>query len=447
MNARRILLTVACIMMPLLLQGPAVEADGIEERPRVIVHITRAKQVPGHVEYEDDSVLVVESLAGIHESWSKSQLLDILRLKDLPTPQRGTVILRSGKNRKGLIVRDDFDQVEILVSEIPIVMDRSEVSHIVLDPTFEEQYVDRKLLSRNGGIHAQLALCQWLINEREYDLARIELDEADMSQADGDAARKFRSLNAQLKLHTAKSDRTEPGTSPDKKKNNTTPRLLTFEEVNLVRVYEIDMTNPPRVLVPRDVIEELISRHGTSDLIPDTEAEQADLYRADSIEIVKIMFRLRARDLYDRIEVISEPVSLKLFRERVHDSWLNNNCSTNRCHGGADSGRLRLRRDALTSERSCYTNLIVLERFRTSDGMPIIDWERPARSLLLQYGLPRSETMTPHPDVPGWTPVFDTRHRELMDNSIGWMNSMKTTPRPQYPIPDLSPRNTEAEGP
>ncbi len=447
MNARRILLSVACIMMPLFLQGPAAEGSGIEERPRVIVHITRAKQVAGHIEFEDDSVLVIESLTGIHESWPKSQLLDILRLEDLPVPQHGTVILRSGKNRKGLIVRDDFDQIEILVSEIPIVMDRSEVSHIVLDPTFEEQYVDRKLLSRNGGIHAQLALCQWLINEHEYDLARIELDEADMSKADGDAARKLRSLNAQLKLHTAESNRSGPGTGQDKKKNDDTPRLLTSEEVNLVRVYEIDMTNPPRVLVPRDVIEKLISRHGTSDLIPDTEAEQADLFRADSIEIVKIMFRLRTHDLYNRIQVISEPVSLKLFRERIHDSWLNNNCSTNRCHGGTDSGRLRLRRDPLTSDRTCYTNMIVLERFRTLDGMPIIDWERPARSLLLQYGLPRSETMTPHPDVPGWTPVFDTRHRELMNNSISWMNSMKTTPRPQYPIPDLSPGKAVPEGP
>ena len=346
MNVRRILLTIVCIMMPLSLHGPVAEGTGLEERPRVIVHVTRAKQVHGHVEFEDESVLVVESLEGIHESWPKSRLLDILRLEDLPAPRRGTVILRSGKNRKGLIVRDDFDEVEILVSEIPIVMDRMEVSHIVLDPTFEEQYVDRKLLSRNGGIHAHLALCQWLINEHRYELARIEIDETDMSDADGVATRKIRSLNAQLKLHTAEPSRPKPDADPDRKKGDDIPRLLTPEEVNLIRVHEIDLTNPPRVSVPRDVIEELINRHASSDLIPDTESGQTELYRAESIDIVKMMFRLRADDLYDRIQVISEPAALKLFRERVHDSWLTNNCSTNRCHGGSDSGRLRLRRGA-----------------------------------------------------------------------------------------------------
>ena len=46
------------------------------------------------------------------------------------------------------------------------------------------------------------------------------------------------------------------------------------------------------------------------------------------LDIVRLMFELRARDLYGQIQVNSEPYSMNLFRQRVHDTWLMNNCAT-----------------------------------------------------------------------------------------------------------------------
>ena len=178
--------------------------------------------------------------------------------------------------------------------------------------------------------------------------------------------------------------------------------------------------------------------YGSSSLVPDTEAEQASLYQAESIDIVRLLFRLRARELYPTIEVIGEPTALRLFRERVHDTWLMNNCSTSRCHGGSNSGRLRLLRDGSATDRVRYTNLLILDRFSTRDGEPLLDWENPDQSLLIQYGLPRSETTTPHPPVSGWKPLFTGRQRAMKDGAVQWMRSMMQSPRPEYPIAELT---------
>ena len=117
---------------------------------------------------------------------------------------------------------------------------------------------------------------------------------------------------------------------------------------------------------------------------------------------------------------------------------LMNNCSTSRCHGGSNSGRLRLLQTGAATDRVRYTNLLILDRFRTKEGVPLLDWEQPEQSLLVQYGLPRSETTTPHPAVKGWKPLFTGRQRSMKDGAALWMNSMMQSPRPEYPIGELT---------
>ena len=279
-----------------------------------------------------------------------------------------------------------------------------------------------------------------MIQERQYEYARSELEQIRKRHADPESIKAMRFVEAQLQLHrnseqAMKTSGPETETRPS---NSPLPRTLTDEEVNLIRVYEIDLQNPPHLLVPRNAIRELIDAYETSSLVPDTEAEQASLFQADSIDVVRLMFRLRARELYPNIEVIGEPTALRLFRERVHDTWLMNNCSTSRCHGGSSSGRLRMLRSGVATDRVRYTNLLILDRFRTDEGQPLLDWDNPEQSLLVQYGLPRNETSTPHPPVPGWRPLFTGRQKALKDGAVLWMDSMMQSPRPEYPIAELT---------
>ena len=417
----------------------AAKATG--DRPRVILYVNRSREVPGHVDYEDDEIIQVESLDGLHESWIKDELLSIIRLHDLPEPHRGVVVMRTNQQHRGAIVRDGFDAVDMRILDVPLTLKRADISHVLLEPSVDEQYLQRRLAIDPEDLASHLALCNWLIQERQYEYARDELQQIRERHADPESIKAMRFVEAQLQLHRSSEEHKSASPTDDaaaSRAATTMPRTLTDDEVNLIRVYEIDLEDPPHLRVPRTAVQELIASYGSSSLVPDTEAEQASLYQADSIDLVRLIFRLRARELYPLIEVIGEPTALRLFRERVHDTWLMNNCSTSRCHGGSNSGRLRLLQTGAATDRVRYTNLLILDRFRTKEGVPLLDWEQPEQSLLVQYGLPRSETTTPHPAVKGWKPLFTGRQRSMKDGAALWMNSMMQSPRPEYPIGELT---------
>jgi hypothetical protein len=166
------------------------------------------------------------------------------------------------------------------------------------------------------------------------------------------------------------------------------------------------------------------------------------MFRADPIDLVRLMFELKARDLYPQINVDSEPYALNIFRQRVHDAWLIGNCATSRCHGGLEGGRFFLHSRNSRDERVRFTNLLILLRSEWPDE-PLVDFERPLDSLVIQHALPRTEARFPHPDVPGWKPVFTNANQRLLADAVRWIESMYR-PRPSYPV-DYEPPILEPE--
>jgi hypothetical protein len=145
------------------------------------------------------------------------------------------------------------------------------------------------------------------------------------------------------------------------------------------------------------------------------------------------MFKLRARELYPKINVITEPWALNLFRRRVHNTWLLNSCATVRCHGGGRAGRFYLYRQRYKDERVRYTNLLILHRMELDRDWPLINYSEPMMSLIVQHGLPRREARKPHPDVKGWKPVFGPGGQRMLRDTLDWIDSMMK-PRPEYPV-------------
>ena len=195
---------------------------------------------------------------------------------------------------------------------------------------------------------------------------------------------------------------------------------------------EIDFRRPPRLSIEPETIRTLIQRYAAHPAIPATSEGRTRMFRADPIDLVRLMFELKARDLYPEISVDSEPYALNVFRQRVHDAWLIGNCATSRCHGGLEGGRFFLHARNSRDERVRFTNLLILLRSEWSDE-PLVDFERPLDSLIIQHALPRTEARFPHPDVPGWKPVFTNANQRLLADAVRWIESMYQ-PRPSYPI-------------
>src|SRR5690606_8892035 len=98
-----------------------------------------------------------------------------------------------------------------------------------------------------------------------------------------------------------------------------------------------------------------------------------------------------ARELYGSVQVNGDPEAFSRFRDDVQTRWLVNACATNRCHGGAEAGRLRLVNTRPGGDEAVYTNFLILNRFVMTDGRPLILENDPGASPLLEMGLPRGD--------------------------------------------------------
>jgi hypothetical protein len=422
--------------------------------PRAIVWIDRSQTVQGHVVNEDDTIISLREQDGVVTAYSKSRVMRIIRLVEPGEQGRnGTVYLRNGEHQTGLVLNDGFDAVTIEIAGVRATFKRDIVLEVILEPTIDEKYEHYKKTLDPAAHETHLELCQWLVDNGRLEPAKQELVEL-LAKAELPAARKLlRVVDAQLALRKPAPKRTdgdsldadtvetaaeESESGPVTLRDLLPKEVVSEADVNIIRVYEIDFDRPPRVTVRPETIRKLIETYSTSKLIPTGQAERTALFRAEGLDLTRLMFELKARELYNEIEVTTEPYALNLFRQRVHNSWLMNNCATSRCHGGLEGGRFFLHRLNQKNPRVRYTNLLILERLVIDPDWPLINYDSPGDSLILQYGLPRSQARKPHPDVPNWTPVFTASDSRMLADAIEWIEAMMQ-PRPDYPVEYVPP--------
>lgn len=348
-----------------------------------------------------------------------------------------------GQNFRGVLVRSNRLEVIIEIAGIETVFKASDVSRIRRIPSFEEYYVALKEAIPDDNYEERLRLCRWIYQRRQMETAADELENLlDDFPGYEPALELLRMVNAELE---AAGEPGVGGPRPTVRDVWEHPvgallqgRLLSEEDANLIRVYEVNLKESPRLIIPRDVIDDLLAEYAESDLLPRTPESRRRFYSKPETEILDVMFRLQARHLYPRVKVLTEPESLNKFRLNVHRTWLINSCATNECHGGLEAGELFLFNRRVNDEQTVYSNLLTLERL-TIDGEPLIDYDRPENSLLLQMGLSPQYAIRQHPRVQGWRPVFRDPQDMLFQRAVEWIRSMYQ-PRPEYPVEYEPPR-------
>jgi hypothetical protein len=436
---------------------PAPAAPTAAAAPRrVWIYIDRWKEFGGTVEHEDDDELIVVAPDGERREFNRTKLLDVVDLVDPKPGQRGLIQLRDGSIVRGEILKDAFDAIDFRVDSVSGSIPREKVYRVVLELDFDTRYrrLREAILPEEHG--RRLALARWLCEQQRLDLAVQEL-EALLADADNDDAREMlREVKARIALDESirrtKEAGAAPGAgaSPDRAgdaASGDAPRppggvpttrdlrpsnLVSDADVNIIRVYEMDFRDPPRLEVDPEGIRQLILRYGSSDMIPAAPEQRNALFAKPDVEVARLMFDLRARDLYRYINVKDDPASIARFRNRVHNAWLIPNCATSRCHGGVRAGRFFLHTDGASDARIRYTNLLTLLEFEV-DGKPMVDFEDPPNSLVVQYAMQRNLARYPHPDVKGWKPVFSRGTPQLLAESLEWIRGMYA-PRPEYPV-------------
>ncbi|MFN0133842.1 MAG: hypothetical protein ACKVW3_15105 [Phycisphaerales bacterium] len=366
---------------------------------------------------------------------------------DTPPVEPETVLtLKDGQRFTGFLVERTPERLILRIAGIPTTIRADLVDRVNVLPPVVDRYRAMRVAIDDNDTERLVLLAEWLRARAQWTLALTELDHVLALQPENPEAIRLRVLVlSQQRLAERTGDAPTTPTAP-RPAAPVPPApaddfpVLNAEQINLLRVYEVNLSDPPRISIDRETIASLIEAHAGDPLIPDDPEGRDALYRASASRILDLMFRLKARDLYPRVHVSDHPKSIRLFRENVQRAWLANSCATTSCHGGAQSGRLRLIASRPVSDPTVYTNLLILDRHRLADGKPIIDYDDPASSPLLQAALPHERSRFKHPRVPGpdgrgdlWKPAFQTTQDRRFLQAVEWIRTMYR-PRPNYPI-------------
>ncbi len=417
---------------------------------RVCVIIDPYRWVTGEVVKEDDFTITILD-RGTEVEINKVRAMHVVPLLELSAPQAGIISLRDGTTLRATIISDEYEGVTYEIAQVPNLLKREHVLSVTLLPSIEDQLEKLKLTIPKDDVTRRLQLARWLMQEGRPDLAVVELEQLATDSPSHDAVASLLAVARranEARQAVAPTVEGSAGTAPS---NPYLGRLLTPEEVNLIRVFEVDLNDPPRLSIDPSTVRDLLTQYSTSKFVPAEEADRERLVRADSVEVLRLMFALKAREFYPRVKVVNDPTSMRLFARNVYTRWLIPNCATSRCHGGTDAGDFFLHGANANDDQVRTTNLLTLLR-KEIDGAPLVDFGSPRDSLVIQYGLPRHLARTPHPAVKGWTPALGRAADRMAAEAEMWIRSMYQ-PRPDYtvdwepparpPLPPDDPANSE----
>lgn len=377
----------------------------------------------------------------------------------IPAGVETEVVLKDGRKLTGLMVEHTRERVVLSINGISTPLTMDGVQRVTRVPTVEERYKLMRDAIDPEDTERLIWLSMWLRERGRLDLALWEVDRALLAEPQNANAKELRiQILAQQKVNEetrrAQPDPGKPAPLPAEPAKPAFP-LLTPEQINLMRVYEVDLKDPPKMIIPRDVIGRFLDKYAGKDVeglgvVPVTPEARELFLRQKPADVLAWMFAVRAREFYPEVQVRENPRSMRAFVRDVHALWLTNTCATTKCHGGEDAGRLWLTNQKPGSDASAFTNFLILERFKTSDGLGLIDYDQPERSPLLDYALPRDLALFKHPEVAGlnkgkWRPAFSGRDDPHYRRALDWVRSMYR-PRTGYPI-EYTPPKPRAEQP
>ncbi|MGE5612477.1 MAG: hypothetical protein ACM359_24730 [Bacillota bacterium] len=340
----------------------------------------------------------------------------------------GAVRTRDGRTIEGDITEKD-SEVVITTKAGSVTFSRTDVASITYAASIKEQYQQRvATLPKDAGAKTHVELAKWLYDNKEYTLARAELDKAlELDANNTDAFALKQAVERSMVWDRAKQKNPafaaeEPATTRPAIRER---RVLDADQINAIRQAELKESDRPRVRLDADVRRRYIQQAG---LEPAKFALMPDGQKA--LEILKNGTPEMRRD----VRILSDPAPLLRFKTRIQPIVLNG-CATANCHGGTSAGTFQLYNPA-DNEAATYTNFYILTQYNPRLGGAMrrsIDRQQPNESLLIHFGLPREQAQYAHPQTQGWTALFrNTRDPKCLE-LIDWIQSLVPL-NPEYGI-------------
>ncbi|MEC8101000.1 MAG: hypothetical protein VX109_01870 [Planctomycetota bacterium] len=404
-------------------ESPSESTDGW--LPVIVVHLD-GRRISGFLSDLEADPLSVLLLDNNNTTTVPKRMVDTLRVLKgaMSEPKPCVVLLKDGSQRRGMLLEDGFEGVRLQVGPLTERFELSKVAGVRWRPTVAQEIAARKATFRSNDPAEMAQFIRWLILEGHVKPAADELKK--FAEDFPEAGSTLKNLQEFLSARLKTGDETPKRTSTPRRP--TLPSgALTPSEVNRIRFWEYDFENPSPVRIPSELRRTFHARHLGKDGFPDLKT----LRRLPDHEFLQLLCEMKDRDLYDEVQLTIDPPALDRFRRTIHDRWLLPKCGS--CHTReASPGGFGLETQKANKAEVRMLNLLLLEQARASDGAPLLNWQNPAESRLLDLGKDPRAALHPHPKVEGYSPVFHRGREALVTNVIEWLEMM------YRPRPDLA---------
>ena len=361
--------------------------------------------------------------------------------------RQGTVRTQDGQTFSG----DVFDQGEQIVVDqkgIHTTISRDNLRSITYAETIEVEAQRRLAKLTQYDVPGRIAVAQWLFENKSYATALDVIESARKIQPHNpDVLDMLRTVNRQVMLDQSEARKhapvqlaaadNNPRTSASDARassSGSSPaggRLLTPEEVNFIRQSEWQEGEKVTAVFRNDVRRKYVAQQGV-----DPQAFNRLTPPQQAWAIVKNGSPEMKKDV-----LIGDTPAMLQFR-KVQGSLLTAGCAA--CHTpDKNSGGFSLHLPA-DNEAATYTNFLILNRYKHAEGdrtYSMLDRERPAESLLLQFALPPEMGTPPHPKAPNYKGAVHTRNDSRLKAASDWISSLNPV------APDYSEINLGASPP
>jgi len=278
--------------------------------------------------------------------------------------------------------------------------------------------------------HYDLAL--WCRDQKAYRLLHQQATYILQRQSDHEPARLLLELAKRELVSAHGGDGKPPAGGAGPGGRGDLGRLLSPEEIQTLRRSELFPDRSERVRVKFD-------RHALKDFFATMEGNESfpygrkKFFRLPPGEKAQVILKWAPDTFGRRMEIVSDPQRFVDFQRRVLPVVLEG-CATSACHGTAGSAGWRIYDDRVLSAPQVYTNFLILHEYERNQER-LIRRDRPEESLLLVYGLPRSERDAADTrEHPGEIrAVYRSREDRKYADVLSWIESLSPHP-PEYGI-------------
>jgi len=343
-------------------------------------------------------------------------------------------------------ITEDEKSVTVNIHGVTTKIDKRNVLKIEYIASLDDQYKEKVAKLAPDDVKGRIELAKWANSQSRPDLAISALTEArkiDPSNRDAavmlDDVQRQKELDDQAKqggqpAHPpVAAQATHPAAGAATSKPVAEHRLLTADEINVIRQREMT-ADDPHIQIRFD--NKVVQRYLASDFHGDA----AEFRKRSAIEQALDILANGDSKLANDVRVTTDPAPIVEFRTKVLPIYTGSGgCALSGCHGSTKNSNFHLFTGSDLS--NVYTNYYILQKYSaTINGVQysMVDRNTPDQSLMLLYALPGNLSKVPHPNVPGYRPRFRTLDDAAYQTVLNWVTKTLKPIGPDYGL-NVSP--------